>query len=196
MKVRKLILLTLALTLICGSVAYADSISQKLRVWVNKNEEKEVDGASVLVGNKPYISAKLVADKLQAIVLWDDNEKKLTIYKPNVHMLTRKDSVIFGEVNKGSKLKFSIFAQVDSLKVKLSAYKWTISDPYGDETLIETRNSDDKDFPELGDDNFWINSKEISYTFESAGDYTIRFYMKPVGESSFQVVSEKVITSK
>jgi hypothetical protein len=195
MKVRKIILLTLIFSLICGSAVFADSITQKLRVLVNK---KEVESASVLVDNNPYISAKLVADKLQAILLWDETNKKVTIYKPNVHMLTKNNNDIFSVVNKDKdqKVSFNVFTQVDSLKVDISAFKWTIVDPYQEETLIEMRSSDDKDFPESGKDNFNLNSKYISYTFDSAGTYMIRFYMKPVGESSFQVVSEKVITSK
>ncbi|MCD9024280.1 stalk domain-containing protein [Cohnella silvisoli] len=196
MKVRKIILLTLIFTLICGSAVFADSITQKVRVLLNK---KEVDAASVLVDNKPYISAKLVADKLQAILLWDESNKKVTIYKPNVHMLTKnKDNDIFGVVNKDKdqKVKFNVFTQIDTLKAEISAFKWTIVDPYQEETLIEARSSDDKDFPDSGKDNFWVNSKDISYTFDSAGSYLIRFWMKPVGESSYQVVSEKVITSK
>jgi hypothetical protein len=192
MKARKIILLTLVFTLICGSAVFADSITQKLRVWVNK---KEVDSGSIIVDNKPYISSKIVSDKLQAMLLWDETDKKMTIFKPNVHMLTSKENSIFGDVKPKQKFKFNTFVQVDSLKVDISALKLTITDPYGDETLIEARNSGDDDFP-TGKDNFWMTMKDISYNFDSVGTYTLRFYMKPAGESSFQVVSEKVITSK
>jgi hypothetical protein len=192
MKVRKLILLTLALTLICGSVAYADSISQKLRVWVNK---QEADDTGIVVDGKGYISVKSVSDKLQAILTWDDSSKKVTIYKPNVHMFTMQDGVLFGNVPSG-KYQFNIFTQIDNLKVDISAFKVTIADPYGEETWVDGRIEDDKEFPDRGNDNFWFKTKEISYNFSSKGKYTIRFWMKPVGETSFQVVSEKVITSK
>lgn len=191
MKVRKLVLLTLALTLICGSVAYADTLTQKFRVWVNK---KEVD-SSIVVDNKTYISSKIVSDKLQGILLWDDADKEITIFKPNVHMLTSRDNSIFGNVDKKQKFKFNTFIQVDSLKVDISSLKLTIADPYGDETLIESRSTGDSDFPD-GKDSFWITMKDISYDFDSVGTYTLRLWMKPAGETSFQVVSEKTIASK
>ncbi|WP_147423842.1 copper amine oxidase [Cohnella endophytica] len=192
MKVRKLVLLTLAFSLIFGSVAYAaDSATQKLRLWINKKSESS---GVVAVDNKTYISTDIVSDKLQAIVIKDDN--KVVIYKPNVNMLTSKnDGSIFGDVPQGKKVKFNTFIQVDSLKVDISALKLTIADPYGDETLVETRKSGDDDFPD-GKDNYWITMKDISYIFDSAGLYTLRFWMKPAGESSFQVVAEKTITSK
>jgi hypothetical protein len=192
MKVRKLILLTLIFTLICGSTVYADSVTQKLLVWFNN---KEVDDAGVIVDGKTYLSVRSVTDKLQALLSWDDTNKKVTIYKPNVHMLTSSDNKIFGDVKQKDKFKFNLFVQVDSLKVNISALKLTIADPYGDETLIETRKSGDSDFPD-GKDNFWITMKDISYNFDSVGPYTLRFWMKQAGESAFQVVSEKVIASK
>lgn len=190
MKIRKLVLLTLAFSVLCGSVAYADSATQKLRLWINKKSES---ADVIVVDNKTYISTDVVKDKLQAIVIGDDS--KVVIYKPNVNMLTSyRDGSIFGDVPIGKKVKFNTFIQVDSLKVDISALKLTIADPYGDETLVEARKSGDSDFPDK--ENFWITMKDISYSFDSAGPYTLRFYMKPVGDSSYQVVSEKTITSK
>jgi hypothetical protein len=192
MKVRKIILLTLAFTLICGSAVYADTITQKLRVWVNK---KDYDSSSVIVDNKSYISSKIVTDKLQTILLWDEDNKKVTIFKPNVHMLTSSDNNIFGVVKQKEKIKFNTFVQVDTLKVDISSLKLTIMDPYGDEKLVEVRNAGDSDFPD-GKDNFWITIKDISYNFDSVGTYTLRFWVKPAGETSYQVISEKLIFCK
>ncbi|WP_372663269.1 stalk domain-containing protein [Cohnella sp.] len=189
MKVRRLILLTLVFSLICGSAVYADSISQKVRVWVNS---KEVDDGGIIVDGKAYISVRSVSDKLQALLSWDDSSKKVIIYKPNVHMITMQDGSLFGNVPKG-KFKFNVFSQIDNLKVDISAFKVTISDPYGDETYIDGRDSSNNEFPEAGKEDFWFKSKEISYNFDSVGKYTVRFWIKPAGESSFQVVSEKVI---
>ncbi|TVY00634.1 copper amine oxidase [Cohnella terricola] len=191
MKVRKLIVLVAAFTLLCGSVAYADSVTQKLRVLVNKKWEEGSDG--VIVDNKSYISSQVVSDKLQAIVISDD--KKISVFKPNVHMLTNSGNDIFAEVKKGKSIKFNTFIQVDSLKVDISALKLTIADTYGEETMIEQRKSGDSDFPD-GKSDFWITMKDISYTFDQAGPYTLRLLMKPAGESSFQVVSEKTIVSR
>ncbi|QMV40334.1 copper amine oxidase [Cohnella cholangitidis] len=193
MKVRKLVVLTLTFTLLCGSVAYADSVTQKLRVLINKKWEEGSDG--VIVDNKTYISSQLISDKLQAIVISDDSDKKVTIYKPNVHMSTVHKSTTFREVQKDQPLDFNVFITVDSLKVDISALKLTIADTYGAETTIWTQKSGDSDFPDKKYD-FGLTINVSSYTFAQAGPYTLRFWMKPAGESAYQVVSEKVLASK
>jgi hypothetical protein len=192
MKVRKLILLTLVFSLCCGSAVYADSITQKVRVWVNK---QEVNDAGIVVDGKTYVTARAITDKLQALLTWDETDKKVTIYKPNVHMITMHEGQLFGSVPIG-KVKFNVYSQIDNLKVDISGFKVTISDPYGEETYIDGRNDNEQEFPDRGKDNFAFKSKDISYNFSSAGKYIVRFWMKPVGESSFQIVSEKIIHSK
>ena len=193
MKVRKLIVLVTTLTLLCGSVAYADSVSQKLRVLINNKKSEEVADGGIVVDNKFYIASQVVSDRLQAIVVREDG--KASVYKPNVHMVTNVGPKIFAGVNKNDKIKFNTFIQVDSLKLDISALKLTIADPYGDEVLIEQRKSGDGNFPD-GKSDFWITVEDISYTFDKAGAYTLRFSVRPAGESSFKVISEKTITSQ
>jgi hypothetical protein len=195
MKVRKIILLTLAFSLVFGSVVYADTVTQKLRIWVVSSKKEEVANGVVVDNDKVYVSADIITDKLQGILIKDEGDKKLLIYKPNVHMLTSSDNVIFGTVEVDKKKKFNTHLQVDSLKVDITALKLTIANPYGDETLIETRKSGDSDFPD-GKNDFWLTMKDISYSFNSIGTYTLRFWVKPAGESSFLVISEKTIASK
>lgn len=192
MKFRRLIMLTLALSLICGTVAYADTITQRIKIWVDK---QELDDTGVVVDDKTYLPVRTIADRLNAIVTWDDSAKRVAIYKPNVHMFTMKDTVPFGSVPK-DKIKFFVFSQIDSLKTDITAFKVTIADPYGDETWLDGRNSTDEEFPVAGKDNFAFKTKEISYDFKYSGKYVVRFWMKPEGEPSFHLVSEKVITSK
>jgi hypothetical protein len=191
MTVRKILMLTMVLTLVCGSAVFADSISQTLRVIINK---KEIDDPGMLVDNKAYMAVSKFAGAMQALVSWDPDSKKVTINKPNVHMLTMKDSVPFQSVPR-DQYKFFVYAQIDSLKTDITAFKITISDPYDNETLIEERDSSDKDFPSHMD-AFGIKTKEISYDFKSAGPYVVRFLMKQDGNPAMQVVSEKVITAK
>ncbi len=194
MKFRKLLISTLAIALLGGTAVYAaDAVIQKMRVVVNK---KEVDDAGLLVDGKSYVSVKALSEKVDGIFLWDEGAKKVSIYKPNVHMITRKDGNMFTDVPKGYKVKFNVFSQIDSLKVDISAFKVTIDDPYGESTWIDGRSASDKDFPEVGKENFYFLTSDITYSFDSAGKYVIRFWMKPDGESSYQVVSEKVINSK
>ena len=191
MKVRKIVILTVIMTLIFGTAAFANSIGQRVRVIVNKTE---LDDGGVLIDGKSYLPLRSLTDTLQALLIWDDSAKKASIFKPNVHMFTMQGNTPFGSVPKAGRYKFYVFSQIDNLKVDISAFKISITDPYGELTWIDSRVSGDKDFPESGKDNFWVRSKEISYEFKPAGKYTIRFWMKPAGEADLQIVSEKVIT--
>jgi len=192
MRVRKLIVLITAMTLLFGSVAYADSVAQKLRVLINKKWEDGNDG--LVADGKAYIPLQVAEDMLQTIVIKEDG--KVSLFKPNVHMVTNAGTKIFAVVRKNDKFKFNTFIQVDSLKLDISAMKLTIADPYGDETLIEQRKSGDNNFPADGKSDFWMTVEDISYNFDKAGPYTLRFSVKPTGESSFKVISEKTITSQ
>jgi len=197
MKFRKLLISTLALALLGGTAVYAaDAVVQKMRVVVNKKEVKEFNDAVAIVDGKSYLSVEALRQNVDGIFLTDEGTKKVSIYKPNVHMITRKDGNMFTDVPKGYKVKFNVFSQIDSLKVDISAFKVTIDDPYGESTWIDGRSAIDKDFPEVGKENFYFLTSDITYSFDSAGKYVIRFWMKPDGESSYQVVSEKVINSK
>ncbi|WP_123039905.1 stalk domain-containing protein [Cohnella candidum] len=190
MKVRKILMLTMVLTLLFATAAFAESISQNVRVLVNK---KEIDGG-ILVDNKAYLAVGTLAKSLQAFVTWDNDEKKVTISKPNVHMFTMNDNQAFQSVPK-DRYKFHVHAQIDSMKTDISSLKFTITDPYGDETLIEARYAGDDNFPSDKED-FLLNTKDISYNFKYAGRYVVRCWMKAVGDSSMQVVSEKSIIIK
>ncbi|WP_027084159.1 hypothetical protein [Cohnella panacarvi] len=189
MQFRKLLISTLAIALFSGTAVYAaDTVVQKLRVLVNK---KEVDDAGIIVDGKSYLSAKTISEKLDGIFLLDDSSKNVTIYKPNVHMMMIRDGIMFTDAPK-AKFNFIVYSQIDSLKVDISAFKVTIDDPYGESTWIDGRSSSDKDFPEVGKENFYFKT-EMTYSFDSFGKYVVRFWMKPEGESNYQVVSEKVI---
>ena len=191
MKVRKLLVMIVVLTLVFGTAAFAESITQNIKIELNKEELK---GGGLLVDNKAYIGVGVLSRAMQAVVSWDNDAKRASIYKPNVHMFTMLGDKPFGSVTKGRTTKFNVFAQIDSLKTDISAFKVTITDPYGEETLIDGRESSDKDFPTKYD--FWFKTKDISYDFNYAGAYTIRFYMAlSSGDTSMQVVSEKSIAS-
>lgn len=189
MKIHRLIILTLALSVICGGGLYADSIAQQLRVWFNK---QEMDNAGLFIDDKAYLSVESVSDKLNMMSTWDPTRKTMAIYTPNVHMFTMHDSLPFGTVRK-EKVKFFVFSQIDNLNTEISAFRVTITDPYGDDTILDGRSSEDEEFPK-GLDSFSFKSKEVSYDFKHSGKYIVRFWMKPAGETLMQVVSQKIIT--
>lgn len=192
MKKRKLIAAIMVLTLLGGTAAFADSVTQRLKVYVNK---QEINDGGIIVDGKGYVSIRAISDAMQAMLSWDDGNKKVVIVKPNVHMFTLQDSKPFGGVSKGRN-KFIVFSQIDNLRVDITAFKVTISDPYDDLTWLDGRDSADKDFPDEGKDNFWFTSKEVSYDFKYSGKYVVRFWMKAEGDSSMSIVSEKIISVK
>ncbi|MCC3372936.1 copper amine oxidase N-terminal domain-containing protein [Cohnella sp. REN36] len=192
MKIRKLLILTVALSLLGGTAIFADTVTQKVKVIFNK---QEIDDAGALVDGKAFLGVRSLGDTIQAITVWDDSAKKVTIFKPNVHIFLMTGSKPFGEVQNGKSTSFKVFAQIDNLLTDISAFKVTISDPYGEETWIDGRTSKDDDFPK-SKDNFWFTSDNFTYKFNSAGRYTLRFWMKPSDTQPMQIVSEKTIISK
>jgi hypothetical protein len=166
-----------------ASIAYGDALTKKIRVFVNG---QELFNLGVVVDDKPYLAVDAVAKQYKGITTWDERKQTVSIDTPNVHMITKDGNSIFGGVDKYQKVSFNVFAQIDSLETD-------IVDPYGSETLIEERKAGQSNFPDKGKTNFWINSSEITYKFYVAGNYTVRFYMQPVGDDNSYVVSEKLI---
>ena len=187
MKFRKLLIATLAMSLLGGSMIFADAVSQKVRVIVNGSE---VDDAGIYTDGKMYLSVKQIANTLQSLVTWDESAKKVMINKPNIHMFLFQDTNIFGNVVKGNKITFKVFAQIDNLLTDISAVKVTITDPSNNEQTIQSKSVS------LGDkDNFWYRTDDYKYSFDAAGKYTINFYMKIPSSDEWKLVSQKTITA-
>lgn len=102
----------------------------------------------IMGNNELYFSKRFIKEWYKGIVTWDNKTKTINVFNPNVHMLTRSIDTIFGEVNQNSRVTFNVFAQIDSLKTDISAFKVTLTDPHGHKTLIEERREGQKDFPE------------------------------------------------
>jgi len=188
MKFRKLLFLLLVMSLWGGTMMFADSAAQKVRVIVNGSE---LDDAGIFVDGKSFISVRQIANTLQALVVWDEGSKKVTVYKPNVHMfLFQQDNTIFGNVVKGNRITFKVFAQIDNLLTTGTAVKVSIFDPAGTEKIIQSENKS------IDKDNFWYRTEDLTYSFDTTGKYTIRFFMKMTGEDDWKLLSEKTITAK
>ncbi|GGG09569.1 copper amine oxidase [Paenibacillus abyssi] len=187
MKFRKLLILLLIMSLWGGTMLFADSATQKVRVFINGSELNE---SGLLTEGKTYLPLRQIANSVNSIIVWDENNKRASLFNPNVHMFLFQDKTIFGNVTKGSRITFSVWAQVDNLKTDLSAVKIVIADPFGKEELIQSQAVTKQK------DNFWFPTKEIRYHFDSAGKYTVRFYMKTASSDEWFSVSEKTITSE
>ncbi|OBZ16732.1 MULTISPECIES: stalk domain-containing protein [Bacillales] len=187
MKLRKVAILLLLLSLWGGTMLFADSATQKVRVIINGNEQ---DDGGLVADSKTYLPLRQLATSMQAIVEWDNQSKRATVYKPNVHMFLFQNNAVFGNVSKGYQAKFKVFAQIDNLKTDIVAVKVSIFDPYGKEKVIQTESVS------TSKDNFWYATDEIDYKFEASGKYPIRFFLKLKGSDEWTPVSEKLISSQ
>ncbi|CAH1210080.1 hypothetical protein PAECIP111893_03134 [Paenibacillus plantiphilus] len=186
MKFRKLLILLLVMSLWGGTMLFADAAVQKVRVIVNGSE---LDDAGLFTEGKTYLPIRQIAATMQAFISWDESAKKVTVHKPNVHMFLFQDNTIFGNVTKGNRITFKVFAQIDNLLTDVSAVKVSIVDPDGKEEVIQSEKVNKND-------NFWYRTDDFTYTFSSAGKYTIRFYMKVNASDDWKQISEKTVTAK
>jgi hypothetical protein len=187
MKFRKLLILLLVMSLWGGTMLFADSASQKVRIVVNGSE---IDDSGLFTDGKTYLPVRQLADSLQALVVWDEETRKVSVFKPNVHMFLFQDTTIFGNVMKGNRITFKVFAQIDNLMTDIAAVKVSIFDPSGVERVIQTQNVNTEK------DNFWYRTDDFTYTFADSGKYAIRFFMKINPGDEWKLVSEKTITAK
>ncbi|GGH25963.1 copper amine oxidase [Paenibacillus segetis] len=180
MKWRRVGLLVFAFSLMGGSLLFADAATQKVKFLLNGSE---VEDGGYVVDGKAYVAVR----ELQGIVEYNDTSKKVSYYKPNVHMFlfTSSDDKVFGDIEKTGKLKFYAFSQIDNLKTDISSVRISITAPDGTSKVIQTGDIKDQR------DNFWFRTEDFTYDFKSAGKYTIGFYMKPSSGGEYVLVSEK-----
>ncbi|NMO94703.1 copper amine oxidase [Paenibacillus lemnae] len=178
---KKITAAALVLTLMSGgTLLFADSIQDRIRVWMNGQELK--DGA-YLIDNKIYVPVRDISGATN----WNKSSGTLRIVKPNVHIFLFKGDTAFGNVNRG-KLKFNVFSQVDTLHDDVEAVKVAIEDPGGSIKDIQSQSNIQ------GKDNFWFRTYDFTYDFDTVGKYSVGFYIKTSAGSGFEKVAEKVIT--
>jgi len=105
-------------------------------------------------------------------------------------MFLFQDNNIFGNVNKGNRYTFKVFAQIDNLKTEVAAVKVSIYDPSGTEKVIQSQNVS------VNKDNFWYRTDDIKYNFDASGKYAVRFFLKVNANDEWKLVSEKIITAQ
>lgn len=179
---KKILVCVFAFSLMGGSVMFADSVTQKIKVWINGQEVQ--DGGYVIDG-KTYVPIR----EFNGVVTWDGDSNQVKFIKPNVHIFLFNGDTVFGNVNKG-KLKFNVFCQVDSLAEHVSSVKVAITDPSGHVKDIQTQ-----DLGSNQKDNFWFRTYDFTYDFKVAGKYKVGFYIKASKNADYELVAEKVITA-
>jgi hypothetical protein len=190
MRFKKVLISALLLSLWGGSMIFADTVSQKIKVSVNGSALSE---SGIVVDGTTFLPIRQLADSLNAFISWGDN-KQVNINKPNIHMMTmsvNSNGVYpFQAVEKGSTVTFYVLVHGDSLSTPISAAKMEIVDP---------GNTAKELYYESNPENlniFQLRTKELKYKFASEGEYKVRMYMMPASGSEWTLVSEKLIFSK
>ncbi|MCG7407657.1 copper amine oxidase N-terminal domain-containing protein [Paenibacillus sp. ACRRX] len=188
MKCRRIAALVLLGSIVGGSLATtiptvaAESNTDKVHVELNG---QAISDGGVMVDGRAYVSVRDLQEALQAFVYWDAANKRISIQKPNIHMLMFQDKATFGKVKTG-KTAFSVLVQVDSLKTQVDAIKLTITDPNGKSSDIQQSDIDTKQ------DNFWFRSSDYKYDFKAKGEYTVNCYLRQKN-GEFTLLSKKTI---
>jgi len=190
MKLKKVLVSVLLLSLWGGGMIFADTVNQIIRVSVNGSS---LNDTGIVVDGTTYLPLRQLADTFNAFISWSDN-KQVVINKPNIHMMTmsvNSNGVYpFQAVEKGSTVTFYVLVHGDSLNTPLSAAKMEIVDP--GESVKELYYEDKPENLNV----FQLRTKEIKYKFGSEGEYKVRMYMKAEKSSEWTLVSEKLIFSK
>jgi len=203
MKARKLLILTLACSVLGIGAAVASSPwgdfkdFPKAKIHVNDQELNTGDVPAFFVDGQAVVPLQALGDSLQALIRWDYSSNVADIYKPNVHMfvgkeVTKDGSVkqSFGKVPKGDLVKFVVFAQVDDLQTGIYSFKIEIDDPNGDMVA-----SSDETVLTDSAESFWY-PWPFEVNFDQYGKYKVKFMMKLDADAPYTVVSEKVINAE
>ncbi|MCQ6561071.1 copper amine oxidase [Paenibacillus mendelii] len=167
-----------------GSLLYA--MSNDVKIVVNNTEQSS---KAVLIDGKVYVPLSQLTNEQQVMLNWDEEQSKLNIYKPNVHLTTLSAKGAFGNVPKGTH-SISVLAQVDNLKTDISDLKITITTPQNKEKLIQSLDA------RGSKTNFWFLTDTTEYNFDKTGNYYVRLYMKPTFSKEWFLVSEKQIIAE
>ncbi len=200
MWVRRVMSVVLLCSMLSTAYAFADNQGlfkgfQKIRVAVNGKELNNLAVPGFVVDGKTVLPLRDVADSLGAAVIWDSNTQTVNLIKPNVHLLVaeavNKDySVkrVFGKVQKGKSLDFSVFTQVDDLSGDVSKVKIQVVDPFG--TVAD---SFEQKLTDVGDAFWLVRPFEVKFSY--AGDYKVQFYLQMDKDDDYTLFAEKTIVS-
>jgi len=195
MKIRKIALCVLALTLVGGATAGASEVIQTWkgkRIGVSVNDSP-LDGGGIQIDGRTYVPLRSISNTLQALIKLDPSTDAVHIYKPNVHLMLftgdKNAMKPFGNVYQGT-YEFFVFAQVDNLETKVHSIKTAVVDPSGQtvDTQVYDLSDDTKD-------TFWYTTAPYKIDFKSTGEYKVQFFIRQSEEQNFELVSEKAILS-
>ncbi|UJF35219.1 stalk domain-containing protein [Paenibacillus hexagrammi] len=168
----------------------------RLSINDETQEFSDSDVPPLIVNGKTMLPLRSLTKSLEAMVKWDNTNKTVSIYKPNVHMIVASSidnefniTGPFSVVKKGGSHSFVILAQVDNLSTSISSVRVSIESPSGQE--VGTFVPDKKP----SGSSFWLPALFNGVSFDEYGNYKVKFEMQLDDSSGYVVVSEKQILS-
>lgn len=214
MKVKRIILLTMVLSMVFGATVFADSLwgyydrFPKAKVFVNDSEVtfKEGEVPAIVIDGTTLLPIRKIAEKLQAIVEWEKETMTASIYKPNVHMFVSEEVKVdkskqvatikspFSVVETGKTVRFVVVVQVDGLKADATGFKISIIKPDGEEYESKeelTGAGINSLLPPI----FGYTSLPFDLKFSQKGTYLVSFSFKDTN-GNYTAISQKSIVSE
>ncbi|MFC0213153.1 stalk domain-containing protein [Paenibacillus chartarius] len=204
MKAQRLLTLMIAAFILSTGVVTGASMwgdydgNAKARLFVN-DEEKTFSDSEVpafITHGSTVLPLRTLSQSLMALVRWDNSNKTVSIYKPNVQIitssgLTQKDnnytiSNPFDVVNTSDALNFYLYASVDNLKTNIQSFKISIKTPSGGDLVEPVVSS-------VSSDYFIYTWQFKRVEFTEYGKYTVQFAAKLDDGSDYMVIGEKQI---
>lgn len=207
MKRKVLILLT---TVLLSGVAMASNELYQGKypvasVELNGNPLSNLEPPPFTMDGAVFAPLRIVAEKLGAFIMLDEETGKTVVTKPNVNMIiassieeTQKQNyhIIspFMVVEKGSKVSFDIFTDIDRApKVDSLVFKIVIRNPSDSEEYVSYPQS----YSTIRSGTAFVYTHNVKgMQFKEAGEYKVQLIMKLGSSGDYQIVGENVITAR
>ncbi len=212
MKKKIILLISIALlfniaTVYAGTSIYGYFHSYSI-VKVHVNGEKldsEVPG--FIIDNTTVLPMRIVAEALNAIIVWDDENSTANIIKPNVNMQFTANPVYdkekktymiyspFGKIpsNKRYHFNFHVYTEVDNLPREWIEIKVVLKDPDGQ--VVQEGNVQLYDATQENSLQYINFFKEVD--FVKTGNYYVEFLIKSEStKDTYLKIGEKFILIK
>ncbi|MFT9848024.1 stalk domain-containing protein [Aneurinibacillus sp. REN35] len=174
-------------------------------VELNGNPLSNLEPPPFTMDGTVFAPLRIVAEKLGAFIMLDEETGKTVVTKPNVNMViassieeTQKQNyhIIspFMVVEKGSKVSFDIFMDIDRApKVDSLVFKIVIRNPSGSEEYVSYPQS----YSTIRSGTAFVYTHNVKgMQFKEAGEYKVQLIMKLGSSGDYQIVGENAITAR
>jgi hypothetical protein len=206
---KRKVLLSLSSLLLSGvAMASGDVYPGKYpiaSIEINGKPLQNTNPPSFVVDGATVAPLRAVAEELGAFVTKDEESGKTSIIKPNINIIvaaaieetSKKNYQIvspFMVVDKGSKISFDIFVDVDNApKSDSLVFKIVIRSPSGTEEYVSYPQS----YSTARNGTAFLYTHNVKgMQFKEAGDYKVQMIMKQGNGGDYQVVGENIIRSR